>query len=230
MATAPRAVRASLSATLDGLIGARTRAATGERAAELRDKAATLKVVETHGITRERYVDHAGRLGDLDRLVGTAAEVDDLGLWLAELTLDPPLSTGDLAGPPHLDEDYVSISTIHSAKGLEWPIVHIPHVIDGAFPSDMALGSPTGLAEERRLFYVAVTRAKDELSLYSPLRLPHHRRARDDRHSYAPTSRFLDAAALAVMEVEEHMRPTVPVAAVAVAAGTVEVDVSALWN
>jgi len=222
VATAPRAVRASLSATLDGLIGARTRASTGERAAAV---LATLTP-----LVRERYVDHAVRLGDLDRLVGTAAEVDDLGLWLAELTLDPPLSTGDLAGPPHLDEDYVSISTIHSAKGLEWPIVHIPHVIDGAFPSDMALGSPTGLAEERRLFYVAVTRAKDELSLYSPLRLPHHRRARDDRHSYAPTSRFLDAAALAVMEVEEHMRPTVPVAAVAVAAGTVEVDVSALWN
>ena len=74
---------------------------------------------------------------------------------LVELALDPPVSASDLAGPPRLDEDYLVISTVHSAKGLEWPVVHLPHLVDGAVPSDMALATPGGLAEERRLFYVA---------------------------------------------------------------------------
>ena len=85
---------------------------------------------------------------------------------------------------------------MHSAKGLEWPHVHVLHAVDGAFPSDMALSSPDGLAEEQRLFYVAITRARDSLAIYSPLRMPHHRRGRDDRHSYAPESRFLTEDAL----------------------------------
>ena len=79
------------------------------------------------------------------------------------------MSSADLAGPPRLDEDYLIISTVHSAKGLEWPVVHLPHLVDGAVPSDMALGTAEGLAEERRLFYVAVTRARDQLYLYAPL-------------------------------------------------------------
>ena len=88
-----------------------------------------------------RYADAAVRLCDLERLVSGAAAATDLAAWLAEVMLDPPASTGDLAGPPALDEDYVVISTIHSAKGLEWPIVHIPQVVDGSIPIDMALGS-----------------------------------------------------------------------------------------
>ena len=124
--------------------------------------------------------------------------------WLAEITLDPPLSTGDRAGPPHLDEDYVVISTVHSAKGLEWSSVHLPHLVDGAFPSDMALGSAEGLAEERRLFYVATTRARDRLTLYTPLRMPYHRRAHNDRHGLAQASRFLDSEALSALEVQEQ--------------------------
>jgi DNA helicase-2/ATP-dependent DNA helicase PcrA len=83
------------------------------------------------------------------------------------------------------------------------------NVIDGAFPSDMALSSSTGLLEEQRLFYVATTRARDDLTIYAPLRLPHHRRARDDRHSYAPQSRFLDDVALANMDIQED-RPATP--------------------
>ena len=79
-------------------------------------------------------------------------------------------------------------------------MVHLPHLVDGAVPSDMALGSPAGLAEERRLFYVAVTRARDQLFLYAPLRLHHHRLASDDRHSYGQLSRFLDGSALAACE------------------------------
>ena len=86
-----------------------------------------------------RYSEGPARVEDLDRLSGAAAAMDDLSAWLAEITLDPPVATGDLAGPPHLDEDYVVISTVHSAKGLEWLAVHLPHLVDGAFPSDMAL-------------------------------------------------------------------------------------------
>ncbi len=157
-----------------------------------------------------RYPDHAARLSDLDRLVGAAAQSPTLADYVASLTLDPPASTSDLAGPPHLDEDYLVLSTVHSAKGLEWDSVHVINVIDGAFPSDMALTSSVGLLEEQRLFYVAATRARDELSIYTPLRLPHHRRARDDRHSYAPQSRFLDEAALATMDIKEH-RPATPI-------------------
>ena len=118
---------------------------------------------------------------------------------------------GTCAGPPHLDEDYVVISTVHSAKGLEWPSVHLPHLVDGAFPSDMALGSADGLAEERRLFYVATTRAKDRLTLYTPLRMPYHRRARDDRHSSGagePVSRRRGAGRCSTSKSRPRRVPT----------------------
>jgi DNA helicase-2/ATP-dependent DNA helicase PcrA len=108
--------------------------------------------------------------------------------------------------------------------------VHLPQLVDGAVPSDMALGAPDGLAEERRLFYVAVTRARDQLYLYAPLRMHHHRMARDDRHSYAPLTRFLDAAALAQCEVTEAA-PAVPVMPrVAALAATVDSALDALWT
>jgi DNA helicase-2/ATP-dependent DNA helicase PcrA len=220
VAAAPAATRSALSATLDGLSAARRRTTPGERAE------AVLAVLRPLALAR--YPDAAIRLGDLERLVATAATVADLQGWLAELTLDPPRSTGHLAGPPHLDEDYLVLSTIHSAKGLEWSIVHLPHLVDGAFPSDMALTSPAGLAEERRLFYVATTRARDELRMYTPLRMPHHRHGRDDRHSFAPASRFLDAAALATMEIEELSPAREPVPAGPPA--SVEVDLAPLWR
>jgi DNA helicase-2/ATP-dependent DNA helicase PcrA len=147
------------------------------------------------------------RLGDLERLVGAADRSPDLAAFVAELTLDPPASTGDLAGPPTQDDDYLVLSTVHSAKGLEWPVVHVLHLVDGAFPSDMALARSEGIEEEARLFYVAVTRAADELHLYAPLRMPHHRHARDDRHSIAPISRFLDDAALDTLDVVDLTPP-----------------------
>src|SRR5207245_6707198 len=99
------------------------------------------------------------------------------GRFIAELTLDPPMSTGDLAGSPLLDEDYVVLSTIHSAKGCEWDVVHIIHAADGMIPSDMATGSSEETEEERRLLYVAMTRAKDVLVVYFPLR--YYRRGHD---------------------------------------------------
>jgi DNA helicase II / ATP-dependent DNA helicase PcrA len=159
-----------------------------------------------------RYPDASARLADLDRLAEAAGAAVDLGAFVADLTLDPPLSTGDYAKPPHLDEDYLTLSTVHSAKGLEWPAVHVIHAVDGSFPSDMALGADDGLAEEQRLFYVALTRARDHLTVYTPLRMPHHRHARDDRHSLAPQSRFLTPDAVAAMDVHEPRRsPAHPV-------------------
>jgi DNA helicase II / ATP-dependent DNA helicase PcrA len=104
--------------------------------------------------------------------------------------------------------------------------VHVMHAVDGSFPSDMALSTDEGLDEERRLFYVAVTRARDELAVYTPLRMPHHRRARDDRHSYAPASRFLTDDVLATAELVEIPRP-VP-ASNAAAAGLPAVPAPAL--
>ena len=219
VAAAPAPARNALSCSLDALAKARAQAGPGRRAE------AVLQAIRP--LVVGRYADAAIRLSDLERLVAAASAADDLAAWLAELTLDPPVSTGDMAGPPHLDEDYVVISTVHSAKGLEWSIVHVPQVIDGRIPIDMALGSPTGLDEERRLFYVAVTRASDELHLYAPLRMPHHRRAKDDRHSYAPLSRFIDdevAALLRVVELAPE-RPSVNSGAL----DAVEIDLDPLW-
>ena len=179
-------------------------------------------------LLENRYDDAGARLRELDRLVDTASTVDDLSAWLADLTLDPPVSGGDLAGPPHLDEDYLVISTIHSAKGLEWPVVHIPHVVDGAIPIDMALSTPEGLEEEQRLFYVAVTRARDELHLYAPLRMPHHRFAQDDRHSFTPLSRFMTDEVQAVLEVIDEKPRRVDVQALG--AQPVIVDLDPLWS
>jgi len=143
-----------------------------------------------------RHGDAAARLADLDQLAAAAAGASSLGRFLVELALDPPASTGDLAGPPLRDDDVLTISTIHSAKGLEWDVVHVLHLADGCVPSDMATGDDAAIEEERRLLYVALTRARDALYAYVPLRYHHHRRGRDDAHGYAQRSRFLTPAAL----------------------------------
>ncbi len=197
VAAAPAKTRVALAQTFELIASARASTGVGERVETVCRALGPLVLT--------RYTAGAARNGDLARLASAATEAGDLGAWLGEITLDPPASTGDFAGPPHLDEDYVVISTVHSAKGLEWLAVHLPHLVDGAFPSDMALTSAAGLAEERRLFYVAATRARDQLNLYTPLRMPHHRRARNDRHSFAPASRFLDGDLLATVEIAEQV-------------------------
>ncbi|HMK99914.1 MAG TPA: ATP-dependent helicase [Acidimicrobiales bacterium] len=222
VAKVPPPARSALSATLDALAKARQEQAAGVRAGAVLDA--------IRPILRDRYRDFQSRLHDLERLVAAAGKAADLPRWVAELTLDPPRSTGDNAGPPHLDEDYVIISTIHSAKGLEWPVVHIPHVIEGAIPVDMALGAPGGLEEERRLFYVAITRAQDELHLYSPLRMPYHRYAMNDRHGYAAASRFLDDTVTPLLRIEEEL-PNRSVAQVSTqSTHRVVVDLETLWS
>jgi DNA helicase-2/ATP-dependent DNA helicase PcrA len=139
------------------------------------------------------YDDASVRVADLAQLRDIAGTYSDRSRFLAEVTLDPPHSTTEV-GPPHLDDDYLILSTIHSAKGGEWPVVHVIHAADGNIPSDMALNEPGGVEEERRLLYVALTRAKDHLSVSFPQRFYHRRFGSDGRHSYAVPSRFLTPA------------------------------------
>jgi DNA helicase-2/ATP-dependent DNA helicase PcrA len=140
------------------------------------------------------YDDVESRLGDIEHLAALAAEYPVRSRFLTEITLDPPNSTTDLADAPHLDDDYLILSTIHSAKGGEWKSVTVIHAADGNIPSDMALSEPGGLEEERRLLYVALTRARDHLAVTVPQRYYHHRFSTNGNHSYALPSRFLDPA------------------------------------
>jgi len=118
--------------------------------------------------------------------------------FLTELTLDPPDATSGRAGAVLKDEDYTVLSTIHSAKGQEWRIVRILNVVDGCIPSDRAVGTSEEIEEERRLLYVAMTRAKDELDLILPHRFFTHQQAKlGDRHVYASRSRFIPDSILA---------------------------------
>jgi DNA helicase-2/ATP-dependent DNA helicase PcrA len=155
------------------------------------------------------YDDAAPRLEDLVALVNACADARRLSDVAADQVLEPPISTGDLAGPPMIDEDWLVLSTVHSAKGLEFDAVHVIHAADGNFPSDMSLGSPEGLEEERRLFYVSVTRARRHLAIYVPLRY-HHHPVRDD-HSWAQPSRFLsDGVRSTMREIQSTSRECAP--------------------
>lgn len=148
-----------------------------------------------------RYDNVRVRAGDIDQLEQISGEYPTRERFLSELTLDPPESSGDLAGPPMLDEDYLVLSTIHSAKGQEWDAVFVLNCADGCIPSDMATGEPAQLEEERRLLYVAMTRAKDDLHLVHPLRMfIKEQRRYGDRHVYTPVSRFLPDSVLARFE------------------------------
>ncbi|MER9189547.1 ATP-dependent helicase [Mesorhizobium australicum] len=121
--------------------------------------------------------------------------------FLTELTLDPPDATSDQAGPPHRDEDYLILSTIHSAKGQEWKNVFVLNTVDGCIPADLGVGTKEDIEEERRLLYVAMTRAKDSLNLVMPQRFfPHGQAARGDRHVYASRTRFIPASILAAFQ------------------------------
>jgi DNA helicase-2/ATP-dependent DNA helicase PcrA len=131
------------------------------------------------------------RISDLDQLVLASRGAEDIRHFVGELVLDPPASSADFAGPPHLDEDYLVLSTAHSAKGLEWDAVHLIAAYDGNFPADMSTGSEEGIAEERRLFYVALTRARRGLHVYVPARYYHRPHGRDDAHGCSQASRFL---------------------------------------
>jgi DNA helicase-2/ATP-dependent DNA helicase PcrA len=145
--------------------------------------------------------DHpAPRIADLRQLELVSGNYQDRATFLAEVTLDPPSWSGDLAGAPHLDDDYLVLSTIHSAKGLEWHTVYVIHAADGNIPSDLATGSPEGIEEERRLLYVALTRARNRLYVCVPLRYQRSPRNHLDTYGLAQPSRFLQGPAASAFD------------------------------
>jgi DNA helicase II / ATP-dependent DNA helicase PcrA len=141
------------------------------------------------------------RRADLLQLEQIASGYPSRERFLTELTLDPPDATSDRSGVPLRDEDYLILSTIHSAKGQEWKSVFVLNVVDGCMPSDLGAGTTAEIEEERRLLYVAMTRARDELHLFVPQRFfTHGQRALGDRHVYASRTRFIPAALLGLFE------------------------------
>ena len=141
------------------------------------------------------------RRADLVQLEQIAAGYSSRERFLTELTLDPPDATSDQAGVPLLDEDYLILSTIHSAKGQEWRSVYVLNVVDGCMPSDLGAGTSAEIEEERRLLYVAMTRAKDDLHLVVPQRFfTHGQRSQGDRHIYASRTRFIPEKLLGLFE------------------------------
>jgi DNA helicase II / ATP-dependent DNA helicase PcrA len=148
-----------------------------------------------------RYEDAKVREADLLQLAQIASTYASRQRFLTELTLDPPSATSDEAGVPLLDEDYLILSTIHSAKGQEWKSVFVLNCVDGCIPSDLAVGSTPEIEEERRLLYVAMTRAKDHLHLIVPQRFfAHQQRGNGDRHMYAVRTRFIPERITALFE------------------------------
>ena len=175
----------------------------------------------------ERYADAVVRAGDLDQLQRIAAGYLSREAFLTDLTLDPPSATSDEAGPPSRDEDYLILSTIHSAKGQEWKSVFVLNVVDGCIPSDLGVGTAEDIEEERRLLYVAMTRAKDQLMLMLPQRFYAHQQARNgDRHVYASRSRFIPAAITGHFEQQIWPRRALATAGAAPAT-SVTVDLNA---
>ena len=149
-----------------------------------------------------RYESAHTRLGDLDQLERIAAQHPSRLAFITDLALDPPEAVGAEAGPPVKDEDWLILSTIHSAKGQEWKAIYVLNVIDGCIPSDLATGTVEEIEEERRLLYVAMTRARDDLVLMQPMRCYiRGQAAGSDKHVYAPRSRFITEQDLAAFEV-----------------------------
>ncbi|MES2030702.1 MAG: ATP-dependent helicase, partial [Pseudomonadota bacterium] len=147
------------------------------------------------------HEDSLTRRADLIQLEAIASGYPSRERFLTELTLDPPDATSDQSGVPLLDEDYLILSTIHSAKGQEWKSVYVLNVVDGCMPSDLGTGTSAEIEEERRLLYVAMTRAKDDLHLMVPQRFfTQGQHAQGDRHVYASRTRFIPEALLGLFE------------------------------
>ncbi|WP_394245630.1 ATP-dependent helicase [Vibrio astriarenae] len=147
------------------------------------------------------YDDHFVRWGDVEQLMQLSQQFPNRERFLTELTLDPPQSSGDLSDNPKIDDDFLILSTVHSAKGQEWANVYVLNVADGNFPNEYAAGDPRALEEERRLLNVAITRAKHELHLIQPLRywVPEQQRF-GDKHVFGAKSRFLTDKVVACLD------------------------------
>jgi DNA helicase II / ATP-dependent DNA helicase PcrA len=150
----------------------------------------------------ERMFDHFHtRIGDLDQLEQLSSQFPSRERFLTELTLDPPQATSDLAGKASQDEDYLVLSTVHSAKGMEWDTVFVLNVVDGSFPNEFSTGKQEMIDEERRLLYVAMTRARNELQLIHPLKFPlTQQSSKGDAHVYGGRSRFMTEKVLKSFE------------------------------
>jgi len=183
-------------------------------------------------VLERNYANAAVRVRDIEALAHMSGAYSSRADFLAEITLDPPASTEDLAGPPLLDDDYLILSTIHSAKGCEWDEVHVIDVCDGMIPSDMALTDDEGLEEERRVFYVALTRARNGLYLHRPIRYYHRRMGLDDGHGYGQLSRFVTDAVKERLEVCTEQAPEGEAIGLGFKTDRSEVDefLASLWN
>jgi len=171
------------------------------------------------------------RARDIEQLEQIASSFPNRRTMLTDLVLDPPSATQDLAGPPLLEEDYLILSTIHSAKGCEWDVVYVIHASDGNIPSDMETGEAAQVEEERRLFYVALTRAKDFLEVCFPLKYYTKKWSTTDRHTYAQLTRFLPPAIVDKFErVSIASEATADEASTQPAAGEIQKKIATMWS
>lgn len=183
----------------------------------------------------ERIYDAARvRIGDLEQLERLSGQYASREQFVTELTLDPPQVSSDLAGDPARDEDYLILSTVHSAKGQEWDSVYVLNVADGSFPNEHATGRPDLVEEERRLLYVAMTRARHDLHLVAPLKYYITQQSRTgDAHVYGARSRFMTDQLMQCFEPKTW--PATGAAAIAGASDTkVRIDAAAalrpMWD
>ncbi|HEV7832517.1 MAG TPA: ATP-dependent helicase [Caballeronia sp.] len=177
------------------------------------------------------HEDASIRHGDVLQMESIASTYPTRERFLTELTLDPPDATSDESGVPLIDEDYLILSTIHSAKGQEWKNVFVLNGVDGCIPSDMGTGSDEEIDEERRLLYVAMTRAKEDLHIVTPQRFyVHNQTHMGDRHVWAARTRFIPAHLMPQFEAcawPPVPEPAVPTAAGLAAAAKAKVDIAA---
>jgi DNA helicase-2/ATP-dependent DNA helicase PcrA len=177
-------------------------------------------------ILETRYDDARVRAVDIATLTRLGANYPSRESFLTDLTLDPPNATSDESGPPHRDDDFLILSTIHSAKGQEWRNVFVLNAVDGCIPSDLGTGSTAELEEERRLLYVAMTRAKDNLHIVVPQRFYVTQQAKNgDRNVFAARTRFIPAEIAALFERTSYA--PAPGAATPARAPVVPVDLAA---
>ncbi|MCY2955311.1 MAG: ATP-dependent helicase [Planctomycetota bacterium] len=182
-------------------------------------------------ILERRYDQAQIRKRDLEQLEQISSNFASRSAMLTELALDPPNSTQNLAGPPLREEDYLILSTIHSAKGCEWDAVYVIHAADGNIPSDMAAGDDEQIEEERRLFYVALTRARDFLEICFPLKYYHKKWSSSDRHSMAQLTRFLPESILDRFErVSLNARSAPDQPALQQPASDIRKKIGAMWS